>query len=81
MGSRHYVNNVNNYDLMGGYWFIKIYCYDLFFLHVCLQLMQFPTPEKIFENEFEIALDTLHKTLSQLPEKIPFKNAQNTAFK
>jgi hypothetical protein len=43
--------------------------------------MPFPTPEKISEKEFEIALNTLHKTLSQLPKQIPFKDARNTAFK
>ena len=43
--------------------------------------MPFPTPENFFENEFEIALNTLHKTLSQLPNQISYKDAQNTAFK
>ena len=37
-------------------------------------LITCPTPEKISENEFEIALNTLHKTLSQLPKQIPFKD-------
>ena len=48
----------------------------------CLpQVMPFPTSEKISENEFEIALNTLHKTLSQLPKQILFKDTQNNAFK
>ena len=46
-------------------------------------LITCPTPEKISENEFEIALNTLHKTLSQPPKQTPFKDTQNTvtAFK
>ena len=50
-------------------------------VRVCPQRMPFSAPEKISETEFEIALSTLHKALSQLPEQIPFKDAQSTAFK
>ena len=46
-------------------------------------LITCPTPEKISENEFEIALNTLHKTFSQPPKQTPLKDTQNTvtAFK